>query len=458
MTKRQVLALMAIVMLGGGIRLHVMTRTFPVRLIGDEIYYSKVALSFAEGRGHTKGTVPRHASEAWRPPAYPYLLSLFVPKSPEGPRPAQPWHFSRTFLWPLMLSQVALGTLLVATTFALGLALFHVRVGLLAGLVAAIEPTLVAHSHYLWSEGLFALLVTAAIVGVVLVERARSARLAALTGITFGFAALTREIAVPVAATAALWWLRPTSGERLRPALGRAALLLASMALVIFPWTIRNSRALGRFVPIGTVGWFAAAQGNTLESPNWLLPDGPAKEEFDRKYFLISGETERIDFARRHTLERIRAEQPTWIFKKFVRNLSLLLGPDSYLLYKIRRGAYGELSSAVALPIAAISIVSYAIVSALGIVGIAGAKGVGHRSLTCLVFAVVAAVHVAANAASRFRMPWMPLVIVYASHCVLHPRSVADALRGRRWIVPALVLAFLFGVCFPYYFVYGDPR
>ncbi len=458
MTKRHALALIGIVMLGGGLRLGVMARTFPVRLIGDEIYYSKVALGFAESRGRAGRTTPFPANEAWRPPAHSYFLSLFVPRVSAQARPPGPRHLLPTYLRPLVLSQVAIGTSLVAATVALGAALFGARVGLLAGLVTAVEPTLVAHSHYLWSEGLFALLVTAAIAGVVLVERARSAWLAALTGIAFGAAALTREIAVPVAFAASLWWLRPTAGGRARPALGHAALLLASMALVILPWTLRNSRALGRFVPIGTVGWFAAAQGNTLESPNWLLPDGPAKDEFDRKYFLIPGEAERIDFARRHTLERIRAEQPTWIFKKIVRNLSILLGPDSYLLYKIRRGAYGESSDFAARWIAAVSIASYAIVSALGVLGIAGATGRGHRSLTCLVFAAVAAVHVAANAASRFRMPWMPLVIVYASHCVLDRRSVADALRGRRWVVPAIVLAFLFGVCFPYYFVYGGQR
>jgi hypothetical protein len=37
--------------------------------------------------------------------------------------------------------------------------------------------------------------------------------------------------------------------------------------------------------------------------------------------------------------------------------------------------------------------------------------------------------HVVANANSRFRMPWMPLVIVFAAHAVLGGRSLVAGLR-----------------------------
>ncbi len=66
-------------------------------------------------------------------------------------------------------------------------------------------------------------------------------------------------------------------------------------------------------------------------------------------------------------------------------------------------------------------------------------------------FATVAAVHVLANATARYRMPWMPLLIVYASH------AAVGAQRAPRWLprggaaVAAAVLLFFFGVCVPHF-------
>ncbi len=44
----------------------------------------------------------------------------------------------------------------------------------------------------------------------------------------------------------AIWWGRIPRADLLR----RAALLLAAMALVIAPWTIRNERVMHAFIPV----------------------------------------------------------------------------------------------------------------------------------------------------------------------------------------------------------------
>jgi 4-amino-4-deoxy-L-arabinose transferase-like glycosyltransferase len=102
---------------------------------------------------------------------------------------------------------VALGTLLVALIAALGGSWFDRKTGLLAGALAAVDPTLVAYSHYLFAETLFTLLLVAALVGVIRGRDRSSWALSTSTGVLFGVAALTRELAIPIAGMCTLWWI-----------------------------------------------------------------------------------------------------------------------------------------------------------------------------------------------------------------------------------------------------------
>ena len=56
-------------------------------------------------------------------------------------------------------------------------------------------------------------------------------------------------------------------------------------------------------------------------------------------------------------------------------------------------------------------------------------------------------VHVMANASSRYRLPLMPILIVYASHGFLAWRGGGLHLSRREAVATGLVLAFFFGVC-----------
>ena len=70
--------------------------------------------------------------------------------------------------------------------------------------------------------------------------------------------------------------------------------------------------------------------------------------------------------------------------------------------------------------------------------------------LVCLLFAAVLVVHVVGNSSARFRMPWLPLIDVYASYALLRFRSF-DWRVGPRVLAPLLIwLAFLVA-CVPYF-------
>ena len=434
-------------LVAGLLRFGIAEATFPVRHRGDEAYYAFVAGEIAAGHGHVHPG-PAH-DRAKRPPLQAWLLSRFLDAN---------WNEteerSMESIHRLVRVEVGLGTLLVVAIYLLGRAWFGPRVGLLAGIVAAFEPTLVAYSHYLWSETLCALLIACGILGVVVASRTDAARsgsrlAVALGGVAFGLATLTREVALPVAAICAAWlaW-RTRPGER-RLGLANGAVLLAATVAVVLPWTVRNYRLFHRFVPVSTIGWMAIAEGNTLDAEHWFRapPDVAAL-----RAAVAQGkdELERDAIARRHALESIRAEQPAWVFEKLVRNTALLLSADSNLLLKLREGAYGSVDPVRIRFLEAASILSFVATFCLACLGIAGASP-DSRLLSLSILGVALALHVVSNAVSRFRVPWMPLLVVFASAAAIDPvgsfRRASPRARG----IAAAVLLYFLAVCVPYH-------
>jgi 4-amino-4-deoxy-L-arabinose transferase-like glycosyltransferase len=440
---RTLLLLIAVLILvGGGLRLLAAERARPLQLRGDEWYYLSVAQEISAGRGHVRPSPwDEHAR---RPPAFPWLLSLFTDRHGSAPEDDL-----RRLGEELLPVQLVLGTALVVITFLLGRALFDTRVGFLAGLLAAIDPTLVAFSHYFWSETLFSILVTGALIGVVLVRRSGSWVACAAAGLLFGAAALTREVALPIAAACAVWQIATVASGARRKAAARGALMVALAVAVVLPWTWRNYNVMHRLVPVSTIGWFASAEGNTLDPAGWF--HGTTEPTAFRAAYRTAGdEMQRTDFARRYALERIAAEQPAWIFKKLLRNTALLLTPDSYLLLKLREGFYGPVPLAQARIVVVATVLLFVLAFVLGVIGIASAEGADRRWLPLLLFGVVLAIHVLSNSVSRFRLPWMPLLLVYASAASLDlPRSLRR-MGWKAWAVAGAVLIYFLAVCVPY--------
>ena len=450
---RVILAALLLAFAAVALRLWVMERTFPVRPLGDEMYYVVVAANLADGYGHVYGGDAR----ALRPPAHSWLLSHFADVGALMARPqdspSRRLGVRLDHLRPLLWVEVVLGTALVLVTSLLGWALFDARTGFAAGCIAALYPTFIAYSHFLWSETLFALLVTAALAGLVFMERRQSLGLAALAGLLFGAAALTREIALPVAGAGVLWAVvaaRP--GER-RAAAVRGALVLGFASLVVLPWTLRNYGHFGRVLPISSVGWIAVGEGNALEGARWLRPAAPGRSEFRREVLAIPGEAERAAWARRRTFAIIAQQQPAWIFRKLAHNVPLLLSPDAFQLYKLRNGSYGDVSAAIVHLVTTATVLSYALVAGLAAFGVAAARRDHRRLLACLVLGTVVCLHVLANANSRFRMPWMPLVMVYAAHASLGGGALFAGLRRRERLAAFGAAFFVLAVCVSYFWV-----
>jgi arylsulfatase A-like enzyme/4-amino-4-deoxy-L-arabinose transferase-like glycosyltransferase len=432
------IAILLLVLLAGALRLAVAQATHPVGLQGDEASYLLKAFNLAKGRGHLNG-----AMRADWPPGNSWLLSHFVDSLPDSPETAR--------LLPLVRAQAVVGTLLVLAAFLLARALFDVRVALLVAGAVAVYPTFVAFSHYLWSENLFAVLLTSSLWALVRARDDGSWGFAAAAGIAFGLATLTREIAAPVAVACAGWWVASAAVGRRRDAFARALLVVGLMLLVVAPWTARNYALFGRLVPVSTAGWWGMREGNTSDPRDWLRVDRRDVDDFRKRYRAIDGEMQRMDLARREALEHIRSEQPAWLGRKLLRNTALLFDPDSMLLRKLEEGSYGSPGSAWVRGILVTHVVFYWLVLCLGVLGVSGAVGRQRRSLALCVLAPFFIVHLVANANSRYRLPFLPLLMSYAGWAVLHPAAWRSVLTGRRALATGAALsalAVLFSVSF----------
>ena len=164
-------------------------------------------------------------------------------------------------LTAVRFAQVLLSTLTVWLVYQLGCAWLGTRSGLAAAWLCALNPELIAFSHYFWSETLYVFLLLA---GVTLLARGSEppGRCAAvLAGVALGLAALTRSSLVYLLPIL-IAWLPRVYRAHWRSALARGALAACVALALIAPWTVRNWVVHGGFVLIDTNGPYNLWRGN----------------------------------------------------------------------------------------------------------------------------------------------------------------------------------------------------
>lgn len=265
-------------------------------LAGDAATYHQLAARVAGGEGFVTAA---GEPTSWRPPVYPlfvaavYLVTGVVPEA------------VRWFQLPVDLATVGLTWWLAGRLFGRG-------AGIVAGVLVAVNLGTASASGRVLSETLFTFFLVASAAALLEAARAEGDRRlriwAVVAGLLLGGAVLTKGIVVfyPALAAGALWlWLRRRgrSGGR---ALAAPGLLLAAFLVTLVPWTVRNWRAQGAFVPVASQG------GYTLYS-SYHPPDGwrfgmRARDEVSRRAAGMP-EPEASGYFVRETLRTV-AEHP----------------------------------------------------------------------------------------------------------------------------------------------------
>ncbi len=386
------------------------------RLVGDERAWTTLAAELA-----APGTSfsPLAWSRLFHPPLYTYFLAAATTLT--GSLRGAAW------------IQAALGSLVAPLVAHIGSALRGRREGLVAGLAAALYPELVWYSVHFWSETLFVVLLWAAL-DRLLAPTAPGRSAVALAGALWGLASLTRETALFLLPVVLAWMAWPRTSRAWKD----SALFAGACLLVVLPWTARNYRLSGAFVPVATRGAFNLWLGNT-DAAAW--PDVYAED-----HAVVGGEAAQERHARARALETIAARQPWWLVDKLAREMPAFWGVNDHLVVHLQRGAY-RLALASRWAFALPTVLAYLTVLALAVASVVPAARERAFALPVALLAAYLAMHVVAFGSTRFRLPFLPLLFLLAARTLDVGPGASWRAQGKTQRAATAVLALALAAC-----------
>ncbi|MBK9715439.1 MAG: glycosyltransferase family 39 protein [Kouleothrix sp.] len=367
-------------------------------------------------------------------------------------------------------AQVGLWAVMLLLVAAIAGMLFGRGAALATALLFAITPIPAAVTLMLHADTLFCAAQVAAVWALLVYARRPHLAWPVAAGVLAGLAALVRSPILPLLPLLALWvtldsWrrLRPPVAppERAKPrwravrALGRelraaraltlrqalrvllpGILLLACAAAVLAPWTIRNYRLYGGFIPSDTTGAVNLLDNNA--------PKGYST--FNRIRAASDNPAERQRFATSQALAFIRADLPGFA-RKVAYASWLAWSPDSF------RRTWDFWTALTERPLVGALFAQFTVLLwptiALAMLGLlfaphAAAGARGYRAVMLVVVLYYTLTIGVTHFEERYRMPFLLLWMPYAGWCLAHPRALIVRLRrpaGAIAVVVAVALA-----------------
>jgi 4-amino-4-deoxy-L-arabinose transferase-like glycosyltransferase len=443
--------LIAILIVGALVRI-VLVLAFGDRppVIDDARDYDQLATDLAHS-GRYVDAAGRPTS--LRPPLFPWVVSIIYRSSGVGNYQA------------VSLFQAGLSLATVGVAYRLGAALYSPVVGLAAAAALSVYPSLLVYNQLLLSEVLFTFFVTTgAWLTVLTVNKARLP-LALALGAVLGLGALTRSV---------LWLFSPLlavligllsrAGWRRGFASGCAVVL--AFAAIIAPWAWRNTLVQHTLTFVDVMGGRNVMMGNYEYTPldrSWATI---STETGDRAWYkVLSRETPgyaqltqgQIDkLAMRHGVNYFFTHPWQSLERSTVKFFNFWQ-LEREVVAGLWQGLFGEYSRA-AVAAAAVAICgSYAAAIFFGIAGalvVPPADRRGHWLLMAWIL-FPCLLHSIAFGHSRYHLPLMPIVLVYASAAAVNHAEFWDPRRKHARLV-AIVACFLLAASWLREFVVVD--
>ncbi len=220
--------------------------------------HGEIAANLLAGRGFSVQFLGADGPTSQQAPAYPIVVAGAYALGGIGtPRS----------LLILELGQAAMGGILVGLVAILAgeVAPGRPRVAALAGLIAALHPTLVYAATHVQVASLAATLLAGCLAWAYRAGRTGRDRDALAAGGFLGLLALADPI-LALAAPGMAWAIAGGRGWRWRRSARLVAIVGATAGLCVAPWVARNARVHGEFVPIKSSFGYAFWQGNCSAS------------------------------------------------------------------------------------------------------------------------------------------------------------------------------------------------
>lgn len=221
-------------------------------LIVDSLFHHNWAVAIANGQ--FIGQEP-----FFRAPLYPYVLGalyyVFGPYAQVG------------FIFGQLLGLVS-----ILLTFKICLSIFDKKTATIAGLIQTLYPLHIFFEGELLVEGLFIVFIQLSVIGIMKAGKSIGFKWPLLTGLFIGLAALTRPVILALIPLYLIWYCFASGNLKNRvTGLGIICLMIV---LTILPITMRNMIVGQDFVPIASSGGVNFYLGNN-EIANGLSPAMP---------------------------------------------------------------------------------------------------------------------------------------------------------------------------------------
>jgi 4-amino-4-deoxy-L-arabinose transferase-like glycosyltransferase len=393
--------------------------------VWDEQDYNQLAIRLV-----THGDYASATGElvSLRPPLYPaFVASIYAVCGLEN---YQAVRFVQALL--------SLVTLYLA--YRLGVLVSSRRVALVLAAGCCFYPSLLGFNNLLLTETLFTLLLLAFCLTFVTALQRQSLGWLAWAGVVLGLAALTRSVVwlLPPLLALFLLWAWQT---RVRSRLAAGAVLVLTFAATIAPWAIRNTLLHKTFVTIDVMSGRNFRMGNYQHTPlfrSWdaisLAGDKSWWHEVQEVYPASERQTQgQVDkLAFRQGVKFVLAN-PGVTFQRSIVRFFDFWGLERELVAGAAHGFFGAISKSALALLAVLIFASYAAALLLAIYGVFLAPPRDRRLhvFFLLVILFVCALHTIVFGHSRYHLPLMPLVLLYASAAFVRLRDVWHA--RQRW-------------------------
>jgi len=384
--------------------------------IRDECTYIQIADRFLAGQGMTDS-----AGWLWAPGYSAWLAVLkALTGSFDGVR----------------ISQIGLAAVNTVLVFLLARRLTDERAARLAALMYALSPSLAFFAISLWSETIYTTFLLAAVLALDHEREQPSLGWAAAVGACVGVCILFRGIAtymIPCFALGLLWG-RWRSGS----AWGRGLALSLAAAAVVAPYSAYISAKYDAFIlsdrTLGQMMWLG---NNTFEPLTFDYGYGQETLRAIRRYVKTGrpacapqSEPIRRDQCQTQAgIAWIRANPGAFVRRVPLR-LAQTLAPHSFLTRHLRWGRWQPMPPTVREALVVLGAASSVVALLVGAVGlVARCTGGTSGAIAAIVIYHLAAIAVTAGL-SRYRVPFEPLLLIYASAALHQPRDTLATLRA----------------------------
>jgi 4-amino-4-deoxy-L-arabinose transferase-like glycosyltransferase len=388
-------------------------------VIDDALDYDHLAIGLAE-TGQYMDESGRPTS--LRPPLFPFVVSVIY-------RLAGPGNY-----FAVSVIQAAISLLTVIVVYRLGSELYDADVGLGAAAMTCFYPTLLAYNQFLLSEVLFTLFVTSgALLTLKVLQQGRLGQ-ALLLGLDLGMGALTRSV---------LWLFGPVLAAgiaicahgRWRRRMAVALTIVLAFSAVIAPWAWRNTRVQQTLTFVDVMGGRNVMMGNYEYTPldrSWatITTQTGARawhrvlaQETPGYIQLTQGQIDKL--AMRRGVHYF-FEHPSQSLERSVAKFFNFWQLEREVVAGALQGIFGDLSRSTVLSIALVVCGGYAIAIFAAIIGVICVPPADRRAHALLLGWVLfpCLIHSIAFGHSRYHLPFMPILLVYAAAAVVHRRQL----------------------------------